>query len=87
MSEWKTEQEFDTDPETGGERLDFEFLGAVNHPLSVDPNEYKGMPVTEITDALAKLMADINPHVSFYLTDFELAAAAVAAANGEIASE
>lgn len=77
------EEAFDVVP--GSSQLEFEFYGTLVKPLSVDPAEYKGLRPPVITQALMRLLAEIAPGVSFAEDDFELAAGAIAEANGESA--
>ncbi len=86
---WKTKPEepgpFEVDQESGNAngRLDFEFPGVTQHPLSVDPSEFRGQALPLVTEAIMKMMAEIAPGVDFDKRDMVLAAEAVAEANGD----
>ncbi len=82
---WKTEEPFETDTESGSAngRLQFDFTGSTQHPLSLDPSEFKGVPLPKITEEIKNLMRSIAPGVDFAGSDLELAAEAVAEANGD----
>ncbi len=75
------EEPFDVVP--GSDRLEFDFTGFSQHPLSLDPAEFKGVPLPAITNAIMKMMSEIAPNVSFTEDDMELAATVVAQANGD----
>lgn len=59
------------------QRLDFEFVGTVSRPLSLDPDEFKGWPQERIEGEIAKLLKGIAPDVSFFSDDIALAAVAL----------
>jgi len=79
---WIVEEPFETNAETGGERLPFTFNGMVSTPLSIDPKEYQDMAPAAITEALLKQLQDIAPGVSFFGEEAELAAEEIGKANG-----
>lgn len=62
------------------ERIPFEFVGTTSKPLSIDPAEFAGMKVPEITAEMLKMLSEIAPGVSFFLDDVVLAAETVSEA-------
>jgi len=62
-------------------RLSFSFVGTSEHPMSIDPAEYRGMKVPAITATLLNTLRSIAPGVDFFEQDVEMAAIAVAEAN------
>lgn len=62
------------------ERLPFEFVGTTTAPLSVDPSEFTGMTVPQISQELLKMLREIKPDANFFEDDTLLAAEAVHAA-------
>lgn len=54
--------------------IDFEFVGTTSAPLSLDPTEFEGLSVPQVTDEIKKLLAGIAPGVSFFEDDVVLAA-------------
>lgn len=55
-------------------RIDFEFSGLVNTPLSLDPAEFRGATVPEITGLILQTLRGIDGRVSFFEDDARLAA-------------
>lgn len=64
-------------------RLPFEFVGTTSTPLSVDPAEYKGKTLPQVTELLEKQLAELSPGVTFFRDDIVLAAESIANANDE----
>lgn len=65
------------DEKTEKPRLDFEFVGTTNRPLSLDPEEFKGWPVQRVEAAILDMLKSIAPDVSFFPDDIALAAVAL----------
>lgn len=63
-------------------RIDFEFVGTTSAPLSLEPAEFAGKTVPQVTDEIMKLLREIKPDVSFFEDDLVLAADALLSANG-----
>jgi hypothetical protein len=62
------------------ERLPFEFTGFADEQsvsLNVDPSEYKGLSAIAISKELLKACRSINPKLSFFPADFDMAAEAI----------
>lgn len=57
-----------------GERIEFEFVGQVSTPLSLDPAEFAGRSVPQITADIMATLKSIDPRVSFFEDDAQLAA-------------
>jgi len=55
-------------------RIDFEFTGIVSTPLSLDPAEFKGATIPEITALVLQTLHGIDARVSFFEDDARLAA-------------
>jgi hypothetical protein len=65
-------------------RLNFELVGTVCTPISVDPAEYLGMTVPQATAEILKTAKEINPTANYFLDDAVLAAnQVVSVAAGE----
>lgn len=80
MTDWKTEEPFEIVPGSG--RLEFDFTGSSQHPISINPEEFRGLKAPEIAAGLLKMMRELAPGVDFFSFDMELAAGAVVEANG-----
>lgn len=59
------------------ERLDFTFVGTTNRALSLDPEEFKGVPIPKVEGEIARMLREIAPDVSFFSDDIALAAVAL----------
>jgi len=69
----------DTDGPTG--RFDFNFVGTVEVPLNLDPAEFRGKTVAQISAEVLNTLRSINRDASFFEQDTELAAIAIYEAN------
>ena len=72
-------QSTDTDGPTG--RFDFSFTGTKQINLNLDPGEYRGQSVPQITESILKTLREIDSSVSYFNEDAELAAIALNSAN------
>lgn len=59
-------------------RKQFTFDGMSTHTISVDPREFRGMPVVAITSEIRDVLASIAPGVSFFENELEAAASELA---------
>ena len=59
-------------------RIDFQFVGTTSKPLSLDPTEFKGLPVMRITEEILLTLSEIAPDVTFFHDDVVLAAEQIA---------
>lgn len=55
-------------------RLNFTFVGTTCQDVSLDPGEFAGQSVPQITDEIKRVLAEIRPDVSFFEDDVVLAA-------------
>ncbi len=66
------------------ERLDFEFVGTTSKALSLDPTEFAGMRVPQITGEILKTLGEIAPGVNFFTDDVVLAAEQLAGVDNRV---
>jgi hypothetical protein len=57
--------------------MEFEFEGSLTVPLDVDPSEYEGLEIPEVTEELLNLLAAMAPGADFFEDDVANAAAAI----------
>lgn len=50
-------------------RLQFNAVGTITEGFSVDPEEYRGLTIPQMTTALVDTLRSINPKASFFLDD------------------
>lgn len=55
-------------------QLHFEFVGTTCKECSLDPAEWAGQSVSQITEELLKILGEIAPGVNFFVDDIVLAA-------------
>lgn len=63
------------------ERIDFEFMGTRSVALRLDPEEFRGMPVPKITGEILSMLRSLEPDVSFFNDDVQLAAEQLSASG------
>lgn len=59
-------------------RIDFEFVGTTSKPISLDPEEFAGKAIPDITEEILLTLSEIAPDVTFFHDDVVLAAETLA---------
>ena len=68
-------------PITMGGRQAYTFVGTRETNLTLDPKEFHGQSPVQITEEVMKLLREIDPKVSWYEADVELAAQDISDTN------